>query len=98
MLARARLIEAHRLPPGPPIEELALELQREQATARGDVAIIQAIADARASIERHTELRLLELRVAYEKANTDMLLRLGGVMLCIITIAIAAARFLGIVY
>ena len=98
VLVRAKVVEADDLPTGDAPCDLARALQRELPTARGDDAIIHAIADAKASIERHTELKLLELRVAYEKANADMLLRLGGVMLCILTIAIAAARFLGIVY
>jgi hypothetical protein len=74
------------------------QAMREQCAARRDEAVMQAIADAKTSIERHTTLKLLELRIAYEKANSDMLLRLGGVILCILTIAIASARFLGIVY
>jgi hypothetical protein len=98
LLGTIAQIRAHAELRGSTLHELAAEWKLEQATARDAGAIIQAIADARASIMRDTELRLLELRVAFEKANADMLLRLGGVMLCILTIVIAAARFLGLVY
>jgi hypothetical protein len=96
--ARTELINADEIPPGDAFKEFAEELKYERANMRSDAAIVRAIADAQASIERHIDLKLLELRIAYEKANSDMLLRLGGVMVCVISIAIAAARFLGIVY
>jgi hypothetical protein len=60
--------------------------------------ILKAIDEGGESVQHHIDLRLLELRVAYEKANADMLLRLGGVVLAIMIIALASARFMGIVY
>ena len=63
-----------------------------------DREILKAIDESRRSVQHHIDLRLLELRVAYEKANADMLLRLGGVVLVVFVIAVASARFMGIVY
>jgi hypothetical protein len=67
----------------------------QQDTAR---EILKAIDESSESVQHHIDLRLLELRVAYEKANADMLLRLGGVVLVVFVIAVASARFMGIIY
>jgi hypothetical protein len=74
----------------------ALDCARTQQST--DREILEAVGESRKALQHHIDLRLLELRVAYEKANADMLLRLGGVVFVIMIIAVASARFMGIVY
>jgi hypothetical protein len=45
----------------------------------------------------HMDVRLLELRLDIAKANSDMLTRLAGVVILAMFVAIASARYLGLV-
>jgi len=60
--------------------------------------LLAAITDLKQSLQNHADLKSLELRIAFEKANADMLFKLGGVILTILVIAIASARYMGLVY
>jgi hypothetical protein len=95
---RAESCEAQRDAPLSAFVERPSEL--ECVPTRQDAAreILKAIDESKRSIQHHIDLRLLEMRIGYEKANADMLLRLGGVVLVIMIIAVASARFMGIIY
>ena len=89
---RAESCEAQRDAPLPAFVEGPTELKCAPTRQHAAREILKAIDESGKSVQHHIDLRLLELRVAYEKANADMLLRLGGVVLVIMIIAVASAR------
>jgi len=53
--------------------------------------------DLTRAISLHLDVRLLELRLDIAKANSDMLTRLAGVVILAMFVAVASARYLGLV-
>jgi hypothetical protein len=54
-------------------------------------------SDLARALSLHLDVRLLELRLDIAKANSDMLTRLAGVVIVAMFIAIASARYMGLV-
>jgi len=54
-------------------------------------------SDLTRALSLHIDVRLLELRLDIAKANSDMLMRLAGVVVLAMFVAIASARYLGLV-
>ena len=53
--------------------------------------------DLARALSLHLDVRLLELRLDIAKANSDMLTRLAGVVILAMVVAIASARYMGLV-
>ena len=70
-------------------DELARRSSEPDAPATAD--------DLTRALTLHMDVRLLELRLDLAKANSDMLTRLAGVVIVAMFIAVASARYMGLV-
>ena len=64
----------------------------------GHDEIVGALGSLQTTVLHHIDIKAFEQTAAAHKADADMLFKLGGVMLCILAIAIGSARLLGLVY
>jgi hypothetical protein len=55
------------------------------------------VDDLTRALTLHMDVRLLELRLDLAKANSDMLTRIAGVVIIAMFVAIASARYMGLV-
>jgi hypothetical protein len=86
----------------PPTQQRALSAAftafADELSRRSSEPDAPATADDLArALTLHMDVRLLELRLDLAKANSDMLTRLAGVVIVAMFIAIAAARYMGLV-
>lgn len=86
----------------PPAQQRALSAVfsafADELVTRSAAANAPATADdLTRAMTLHLDVRLLELRLDIAKANSDMLMRLAGVVVLAMFVAIASARFLGLV-